>query len=62
MSVHGEITDIRIKDIREICRLSKLKKSTLKKMRDNWAYRGSELTKFQIIYQIVFLRDPPDDI
>ena len=53
--------DIKIRDLKEIAKLSKKSKQELRKM--NYAleraYTGKELTKYQLIFQIVFLMDAP---
>ncbi|MDD4970836.1 MAG: hypothetical protein PHT07_15520 [Paludibacter sp.] len=52
---------ITIKNLKEIARLSKKSITELRKHNPERAYRGKELTKYQLIYQIVFLMDAPDD-
>ena len=54
-----QIKEIRIKHLKEIAKLSKLSLSKLRKLNPERAYAGRELTKYQLIYQIVFLRDAP---
>ena len=55
--------DIKIKHLREIARLSKKPISELRKINValERAYIGKELTKYQLIYQIVFHRDAPSE-
>ncbi len=50
-----------IKDLKEIVKLSKKSKKELRNLNPDRAYCGGELTKYQLIYQIVFLRDAPND-
>jgi hypothetical protein len=54
-----QIKEIRIKHLKEIAKLSKRSISELRKLNPERAYDGRELTKYQLIYQIVFLRDAP---
>ena len=51
--------NVKIKDLKQIAKLSKKSKSSLRKLNPERAYSGKELTKYQLIYQIVFLRDAP---
>lgn len=51
--------NITLKNIEEIISLSKKSKSQLKKLNPHWAYKGKDLTKEQLIFQIVFLMDAP---
>ena len=55
--------NIKIKNIEEIIKLSKKSKKELRKMNCalERAYTGKELTKYQLIYQIVFLMDAPSE-
>ena len=53
------IMNVKIKDLKQIAKLSKKSKSSLRKLNPERAYSGKELTKYQLIYQIVFLRDAP---
>ena len=55
--------EITIKQLKEVARLSKKSKLNLRQMNFNLdrAYVGMSLTKYQLIYQIVFLRDAPDN-
>ncbi len=53
--------NIKIKHIKEIIELSKKSKRKLRKLNDERAYNGKELTKEQLIFQIVFLMDSPDE-
>jgi len=53
-----------MKEIRNIKEIIKLGKKNISKLRElnrklGRAYQGKELTKEQLIYQIVFLRDAP---
>jgi len=50
---------IKIKDLKEIAKLSKKNIQELRKLNPHGAYTGKELTKYQLIYQIVFLMDAP---
>jgi hypothetical protein len=50
---------IKIKHIAEIVKLNKKPISELRRLNPERAYAGKELTKYQLIYQIVFLRDAP---
>ena len=50
---------ITLKNVQEIMALSKKSKSQLKKLNPHWAYKGNDLTKEQLIFQIVFLMDAP---
>jgi hypothetical protein len=53
--------DTKIRHLKEIAKLSKKSKSELRKMNCalERAYTGKELTKYQLIFQIVFLIDAP---
>jgi hypothetical protein len=55
--------DIKIKHLKEIARLSKKSITELRKMNCELerAYTGKELTKYQLIFQIVFLMDAPSE-
>lgn len=50
--------------IKKICKLSKMTKKQLRKENEKAerTYQGKELTKHQLIYQIVYLMDAPADI
>ena len=50
-----------INDIKEIISLGKKTKGKLRLLNDERAYNGRELTKYQLIYQIVFLKDAPNE-
>jgi len=56
--------NVKIRHIKKIIKLSKLPKSKLIKMNEDLerAYTGEELTKEQLIFQITFLMDAPDDL
>jgi len=54
--------DIKIQHLKEIAKLSKKTISQLRKLNPERAYNGKDLTKYQLIYQIVFLQDSPKDI
>lgn len=58
-----EITDVRMRHIKEICKLGRYSLRRLRKMNIDLerTYNGRELTKEQLIYQIVFYRDAPYD-
>jgi hypothetical protein len=56
-----EITIVKIADVKEIARLSKKSKRKLRELNPHGAYNGAELTKYQLIFQIVFLRDAPNN-
>jgi hypothetical protein len=53
--------DVKIRDLKEIVRLSKKSISELRKMNEKLerAYTGKELKKYELIFQIVFLADAP---
>ena len=50
---------INITHLKKIVRLSRLSLYKLKKMNPDMAYNGKGLTKYQLIYQIIFLMDAP---
>lgn len=52
---------MRISEIKKIVKLSKKSISELRKLNPERAYNGKDLTKYQLIYQIVFLRDAPEE-
>ena len=54
--------DVKIKHLKEIAKLSKKSISELRKLNPERAYNGKELTKYQLIFQIVFLRDSPTEV
>jgi len=54
--------EIKTRHLKEIAKLSKKTISQLRKLNPERAYNGSGLTKYQLIYQIVFLRDSPADV
>lgn len=47
-------------DIKQIIKLSQKGKNELRKLNPERAYDGHELTKHQLIFQIVFKMDAPD--
>lgn len=53
--------EVRIKQIKEIAKLSKKPKKELRNINEaqDRLYNGKDLTKYQLIYQIVFLMDAP---
>lgn len=51
---------ISIKQLKEIAALSKKSISELRKMNPERCYYSNKLTKFQLIFQIVFNLDAPD--
>jgi hypothetical protein len=55
--------EVKIKNLKEIARLSKKSVPELRKMNRalERAYAGKELTKYQLIFQIVFLMDAPSE-
>ena len=55
--------NVSINDVKQISRLSKMSIQILRKKNAELdrAYTGKELTKFQLIYQIVFHRDAPNE-
>jgi len=57
------ITEARPKHIKEIVALNRENINKLRKLNKelHWAYQGKELTRYQLIYQIVFLRDTPNN-
>lgn len=50
---------ISINQMKEIVRLSKKSLSELRKLNPERAYNGKDLTKYQLIFQIVFKADAP---
>jgi len=58
-----EIMEVKIKNLKEITRLSKKPISELRKINESLqrTYTGKELTKYELIYQIVFLADAPSE-
>lgn len=54
--------EIKIKHLKEIAKLSRKSKSQLRKLNPERAYNGKELTKYQLIFQIVFYMDAPKEI
>jgi hypothetical protein len=54
---------LKSKHLKEIARLSKKSITELRKMNCELerAYTGKELTKYQLIFQIVFLMDAPSE-
>lgn len=52
---------VSLRNIKEIIRLSKINKNELMKLNPERAYNGKELTKNQLIYQIVFFMDAPNN-
>jgi hypothetical protein len=55
--------EIQIRDIKRIVELSGKSKKELREMNRKLerAYTGEELTKYQLIFQIVFLADAPNE-
>lgn len=53
--------NISIKNLKQIVSLSKKSKGELRKLNPERAYNGKELTKYQLIFQIVFKCDAPND-
>lgn len=51
--------NVTINQVEYIARLSKKSKSELRKLNPERAYNGKELTKYQLIFQIVFSMDAP---
>ncbi len=51
--------NVTIKNLKEIAKLSKKDRNQLRKLNPERAYNGRELTKYELIYQIVFLHDAP---
>lgn len=51
--------NVTIKHLKKIAKLSKKNRGQLRKLNPERAYNGRELTKYELIYQIVFLRDAP---
>lgn len=51
--------NVTIKNIKDIINLSKKTKSQLRKLNKYPAYNGSGLTKFHLIFQIIFKMDSP---
>lgn len=54
--------NVKIKDLKQIVKLSKKTISELRRLNPERAYNGKELTKYQLIFQIVFLRDSPKEV
>lgn len=52
---------ITLEKLREIVALSKKSKKQLRKLNPERAYHGKDLTKYQLIFQIAFLRDAPPE-
>ena len=52
--------EIIIKDIKEIRSLGNRTKKELRSLNPHGAYYSDDLTKNELIYQIVFLRDAPE--
>lgn len=52
---------VSISHIKQIVKLSRKPKKELKKMNPHWAYHGKYLTKYQLIFQIVFNMDSPNE-
>lgn len=50
-----------VTEVKRIAQLSKLPKHKLRKLNPERAYNGKELTKWQLIFQIVFQMDAPDN-
>lgn len=50
-----------LKKIKEIIKLSKLPTNLLRHKNPERCYNGRDLTKEQLIYQIVYLMDAPED-
>lgn len=53
--------NISVKKIKEIAILSKKSISQLRKLNPERAYNGKDLTKYQLIYQIIFNMDAPSN-
>jgi len=51
--------NVKIKHLKEVAKLSKKSKTELRKLNPERAYNGKELTKYELIFQIVFLMDAP---
>ena len=47
-------------ELEQIAKLSKLSINKLRKLNPERSYNGKELTKYQLIFQIVFLKDAPN--
>lgn len=52
---------ITIENLKQISRLSKKTNRELRGLNPHGAYSGKELTKYQLIFQIVFLMDAPNN-
>jgi hypothetical protein len=61
MKTKKNVMEIEIRHLKEIVRLGKKPKKELRKINHELErlYTGAELTKYQLIYQIVFLMDAP---
>lgn len=53
--------NVKISNVREIALLSKKSIAELRKLNPHGAFYNDKLTKYQLIYQIVFLRDAPNE-
>jgi hypothetical protein len=53
--------EIKIRHLKEIARLSNKTIPQLRKLNPERAFNSRKLTKYQLIYQIVFLQDSPDN-
>lgn len=51
------MSEVKINHLKQIVSLSKKSVSQLRKLNPERAYNGKELTKYELIYQIVFLKD-----
>jgi hypothetical protein len=54
-----EIVNVKIEHIKEICKLNRKSIRELRKLNPHAAYNGKDLSKEELIYQIVFFRDAP---
>jgi hypothetical protein len=53
---------IKISDLKQIVKLSKKSITELRKLNPERAYNGKDLTKYELIYQIVFFKDAPEKL
>lgn len=56
------MVELKARHLKAIVKLSKKTISQLRKLNPERAYHGRELTKYQLIYQIVFYRDSPKNV
>jgi len=57
--LNRKVGNVSFKDLERIIELSKLRINKLRKLNPDRAYSGRELTKSQLIFQIIFKIDAP---